>query len=135
MGLFDEAIRVLKSQVAGAEGQSNLLDNVLGLINNPATGGISDLVQRFSDSGLSKEIASWISTGENLPVSGQQIQAALGTSAVQDVATKLGIAPEDASKGLANLLPQVIDQLTPHGSLPEGHLLEQGLSFLKGKLS
>jgi uncharacterized protein YidB (DUF937 family) len=54
MGLFDEAIHVLKSQVAGAEGQSNLLDNVLGLINNPATGGISDLVQRFSDSGLSK---------------------------------------------------------------------------------
>ena len=54
MGLFDEAICVLKSQAARVEGQSNLLDNVLGLINNPATGGISDLVQRFSDSGLSK---------------------------------------------------------------------------------
>lgn len=135
MGLFDEAIGVLKNQLAGAEGQGGLLENIMGLINNPETGGIAGLVQRFSDSGLSKEIGSWISAGDNLPVSGQQIQDALGTSAVQDVATKLGVAPEDASKGLANLLPQVIDKLTPNGSLPEGNLLEQGLSFLKGKLS
>ena len=46
---------------------------------------------------------------------------------------RAGLAPEHATTGLAQLLPQIIDQLTPNGQVPQGDLLEQGLGMLKGK--
>jgi uncharacterized protein YidB (DUF937 family) len=80
-------------------------------------------------------VSSWISTGENQPVSNDQITSALGSNTIQEISQKLGISGTDASNGLAALLPQIIDKLTPDGSIPEGDLLEQGLSILKQKLS
>ena len=134
MGLFDEAVNFLKKQVGGGEEQSGLLQQALGLINNPDTGGLAGLVQRLQEGGLGQEVGSWISTGANLPVSGEQLQEALGGGTIKDIAAKLGLSPEEASQQLSNLLPQVIDKLTPEGTLPEGGLLEKGLGFLKGKL-
>ena len=67
-----------------------------------------------------------------MPISAEQIQAALDSEQVQSIAEKLGLSSADASSGLANLLPQVIDNLTPDGQLPEGGLLAQGLERLEG---
>ena len=58
---------------------------------------------------------------------------ALGTDTIQKVAQKLGIPETEVSRNLAALPPQVIDKLTPNGTVPEGGLLEQGLSLLKRK--
>ncbi|MDD4912476.1 MAG: YidB family protein [Sideroxydans sp.] len=132
MGLFDSIVGAIQSQANGATGgQGDLLNTVMGLVN--AEGGLSGLVQKISASGLGEQVSSWVSTGANLPVSAEQIQAALGSSAVQDIASKLGIDTNAAAASLANFLPQVIDKLTPDGQVAEGGVdLSQALSSLSG---
>ncbi len=76
-------------------------------------------------------MSSWISTGENQSVSGDQIQHALGGNFIQQIAQQLGSSKSEVSGGLANLLPDIIDKLTPTGKLPEGDQLSQGLEMLK----
>ncbi|MFI4940410.1 MAG: YidB family protein [Burkholderiales bacterium] len=136
MGLLDQ----LAGQVMGKLGaqqqdsvpQSELLNSVMGMIGS--SGGLAGVLQKLKDSGLESQVASWIGTGENQPVSGDQIKDALGEETVQQIAQQSGIAPEHAAAGLAQLLPQIIDQLTPNGQVPHGDLLQQGLGLLKGKL-
>jgi uncharacterized protein YidB (DUF937 family) len=134
MGLLDQVIGGLKGKLTGSGDQSNLLESVINIINNPETGGLTGLVQIFKDKGLGNIITSWVGTGENLPVSGEQIQQVINSEKIQQIAGKLGISGGEVSTTLAGLLPQVIDKLTPNGTLPEGNLVEQGLNLLKNKL-
>lgn len=110
-------------------------EQVLGLVNNPDTGGLTGLIETFKNKGLGDVVSSWISTGENNPVSGDEVTGALGSDTIRQIAEKLGISEGDASSRLAELLPQVIDKPTPDGSVPEGGLLDQTLGILKQKLS
>jgi uncharacterized protein YidB (DUF937 family) len=135
MGLLDEMTKGLAGKLLGGGQQSPLLDIVMGLINNPKTGGLTGLVEMFKNKGLGDAMASWISTGQNLPVSGEQIQQVLGSEQIQQFAQKMGASKEDISGGLASLLPEVIDKLTPKGTLPESGSLEQGLSMIKKMFS
>jgi uncharacterized protein YidB (DUF937 family) len=134
MGLLDQVIGGLTGKLTGSGDQKNLLESVIGMINNPETGGLTGLVQSFKDKGLGNAITSWVGTGENLPVSGEQIQQVISSDKIQEIAGKLGLSGGEVSTMLAGLLPQVIDKLTPNGNLPEGNLVEQGLSLLKNKL-
>jgi len=135
MGFLDDITKAVGGQLAGGGGQKGLMDEVLGLINNPEIGGLGGLVQKFNGSGLGDIMSSWIGTGENKPVSGDQIANALGSEKIREIAEKLGMNGADASNSLASLLPKVIDGLTPDGKIPQGGLLEQGLSLLKQKFS
>jgi len=47
---------------------------------------------------------------------------------------KAGISPESAQNGLSQLLPQLIDHLTPNGEVTQGDLMSKGMELLKGKL-
>ena len=133
MGLFDQVVGALSGNQSG--GANALLETVMQLVNNPQTGGLDGLVQSFHQGGLAEIVNSWVSTGANLPISAEQIQSVLGGGSLQDMAAKLGIGQQQASGSLAELLPQVIDQLTPNGQLPQGgDLMAQGLELLKGKL-
>lgn len=133
MGLLDSVLGQLGGAVpdTGKGGQAGWLDAISGLLGGGAAGGIQGLVSNFTQKGLGDAVSSWISTGDNKPVSGTQIQDAIGGDQVKAIAEKLGISSTEASNGLANLLPQVIDKLTPAGKLPEGGILEKGVSFLK----
>jgi len=130
MGLFDSVVGALAGGQSG--GNSPLLNVVMQLINNPQTGGLGGLVQSFQQGGLGNIVNSWVSTGQNLPISAEQIQAVLGGGKLQDIAAQLGVSTEQASGGLADLLPQLVDKLTPNGQVPEGgDLMAQGLDMLK----
>ncbi len=132
MGIFDEVAKgVLGKVLGGGSSQSPLMDVVLGMITNPQTGGLQGLIQTFKEKGLGDAVASWISTGQNQPVSGGQIQHALGGNFIQQIAEKLGSSNSEVSGGLASLLPELIDKLTPSGTVPEGDALSQGLDQLK----
>jgi len=134
MSLFDDITSGLKQQAGGAAGQQGLLDVVMGLINNPQAGGLAGLVEQFKSKGLGDIVSSWVGTGQNQAISPKQIQDALGGAQVQQVASKLGVSPDQASASLAKMLPDVVDKLTPNGQIPSGDLLAQGISLLKGKL-
>lgn len=136
MGLLDQ----LAGQVLGSLGsqkqdpvpQGDLVNTVIGLVQQ--AGGLQGLLQKLQASGLGDQVASWVGTGENQAVSGNQIADALGSDQLAHIAQQAGLAPEHASAGLAQLLPQIIDQLTPHGAVPQDDMVAQGLSLLKGKL-
>ena len=117
MGLLDGMMNQAKAALGGSDDASNpLMGHVMDLINQH--GGIAGLAQTFRDRGFGSAITSWISTGQNLPISGDQLQSVLGSSKVQELAGKAGVTPDVLQTGLAALLPQVIDKLTPDGQLP-----------------
>jgi len=97
-------------------------------------GGLGGLVGAFEKAGLGQAAQSWVSSGANLPISAEQIQAVLGSGPVAQFAEKLGIDPQQAAGQLAQLLPQVVDHLTPNGAVPSGALgaLEGLLDRFKG---
>jgi len=131
MGLLDEVIKGVAGKFLGGGGQNPLMDIVLGLMTNPQTGGLQGLIQTFKENGLGDAVSSWISTGENQSVSGDQIQHALGSNLIQQIAEQLGSSKTEVSGSLSSLLPQIIDRLTPNGTLPDSDSLQQGLSSLK----
>ena len=133
MGLLDQIVKGLAGKFLGGSGgtQNPLLDIALNLLTNPQTGGLGGLVETFKSKGLNDIMSSWVSTGQNLPISGKQIQDVLGSDLVQQFAKKLGASNQDVSGGLANLLPDLIDKLTPTGQLPEKDTFEQALKKLR----
>jgi uncharacterized protein YidB (DUF937 family) len=135
MGLFDEALNMVQGQLAGGNaGHDGIMGAISGLMDNPEIGGLSGLVAKLQQGGLGDVVSSWVGTGENQGVAASALQAALGSDMVQSLAAKAGIAPETLSAGLAQMLPGVVDKLTPNGEVPSGDLLAQGMSLLKGKL-
>jgi uncharacterized protein YidB (DUF937 family) len=133
MSMLDSVLGSVKD-LGGNAGQGPLMGLVLELVSSNDFGGLPGLVQKFKDNGMGNLIASWIGSGANLPVSPAQIEQVLGVTQIQQLAAKSGIAPPDILNQLAQMLPDVINKLSPSGSLPTGGLLEQGIGLLKGKL-
>src|SRR5512143_1211196 len=102
MGLLDGlAGQVLGGLAGGAQGQGNpLLQAAIGLIQN---GGLSQLLGKFQQAGLADQAASWVSTGQNLPISADQLKAALGSGTIADIAGKAGLSHDQTAGGLASL--------------------------------
>ncbi|WP_037707907.1 YidB family protein [Streptomyces griseus] len=117
----------------GGGGAGGILGSLLGALaggggrgsggaggQNPL-GGLLDMLTR---SGLADQAQSWIGTGDNKPVDGEQITRALPDETLQQVARDAGVSPEQAADEIARSLPRAVDKLTPGGSLPEGGSLE-----------
>ncbi len=116
MGLMDELENKAISTFLG--GSNNpLAQNLMQMVNNHP-GGVAGLVQAFHQNGMSEIVSSWVGTGQNLPISAEQIQQVLGNSPMlQQFAAKAGISPQDATAKLAQYLPMIVDHLTPQGKV------------------
>ena len=130
MGLFDKMVSMVGETLSGGAENKGLMEHVLNLVNNPEIGGLSGLVEKFNSNGLGDIVASWVGKGENQPVTGDQMANTLGMDKISEIASSLGISQSQAADGLASVLPQLIDKLTPDGSVPENNILQQGLSLL-----
>ena len=127
MGLLDNLESMAMSKVAGSNPAAA---EIFAMIQNHP-GGLGGMVQSFQQSGLSGLVNSWTGTGANQAATSTQIQQALGSAPVQALAQKLGISPDAAGSTLAQLLPTLIDKLTPNGAIPEqSSLLQMGESLL-----
>ena len=131
MGFFDGIAKGVLDKISGGGAQNPLTETVLSLISNPETGGLQGMLETFKSKGLGEIISSWIGTGENQAISKDQILEALGKDQIQKMAEKVGISQEEASGGLASLLPEIIDKLTPNGKLPEGGLSDLVTKMMK----
>jgi uncharacterized protein YidB (DUF937 family) len=126
MGLLDDIANKM-----AADSANPLASHLMEMIHNQP-GGLSGLLQNFHDKGLGELVTSWVGTGQNLPISADQIQHVLGSEQVQQLAAKLGIPSGVVSSQLAQLLPTVVDKLTPSGEVPnQSSLLETGMTLLK----
>jgi uncharacterized protein YidB (DUF937 family) len=131
MSLFDLAGELLGNTQTGTS--PNALSAVLSMVNSHP-GGLPGLISAFEQGGMGGAVSSWVQPGTpNQPVSGDQVQNALGSSQIQEVAEKLGLPPEAASAVIAQVLPGIIDHLTPGGQVPSGesNLLSMGESLLR----
>jgi uncharacterized protein YidB (DUF937 family) len=108
MGLLDG----LLGGIIGAE-MATTVNNIIA-----KHGGLGGVVKEFQAQGLGGTIKSWISTGENLPISPEQLQKVLGSETMTNLAAKVGMTPEELSAKLSTVLPQVIDKMTPNGTIP-----------------
>lgn len=128
MGLFDDVVGSL------LQGDSSKYQAILTWVNEQ--GGVQVLLEKLQNGGLGDIVSSWISNQQsNQPISGDQVESALGTSAVSDLGQKLGVDTGSASSMLADYLPKIIDALSPQGEVdPQAHndLLSAGMNLLKG---
>lgn len=81
-------------------------------------GGVQGVVSQLESQGLGSTVRSWVGTGSNTPVTGEQLHAALGPDLMNQLASRIGIPPEELSAKLAQVLPGAIDKLTPNGAVP-----------------
>jgi len=98
---------------------------LLEYINSPQVGGISGLQQMFQQKGLGGVISSWIGTGQNLPISAEQLQSVLHCDVLQNIVAKTGLDQTQVASALSQVLPHIVDQLTPNGQVPEPNALSQ----------
>jgi uncharacterized protein YidB (DUF937 family) len=99
-------------------------------------GGLQGLLNLFNKAGLADQVKSWISTGGNQGVSPQQLSQAIGPNILEQLGGQFGLNADQVSSGLAQVLPNVVDQLTPSGEVPDNHhdLVSDGLKLLMSKL-
>jgi uncharacterized protein YidB (DUF937 family) len=109
------------TQVGTAVGGASLLAVAGELLNR--VGGVGGLINLLKQNGLGSAAQSWVGTGENEPVSGEQLGQALQGgglgSLLQEAAGKLGTSPDDLLGKLSGVLPQTVDHLTPEGQVPQ----------------
>jgi|GEM_PF-142009 len=133
MALFDSIISGAAEKFGLGDKAGTLLSGLLSLITNQETGGFGGFINRFKDAGLGDVATSWIGGGDNTEFSNEQIESALGSDAIGNIAEQAGIDKEKATSALGFMLPQVVDSLTPNGEIPdhEGLLSKVG-GFLTG---
>jgi uncharacterized protein YidB (DUF937 family) len=127
MGLLDSVLGAAMGQMQQQGGLASVLGGLLA--NDGAQGGLSGLAEKFNQAGLGDVIRSWIGSGQNLPISAEQLQAVLGSDTVRQITAQLGVDPQQAAAQLAGLLPGVVDQLTPQGHAPQNGLGSAGDLF------
>jgi uncharacterized protein YidB (DUF937 family) len=144
MGFLDEILSAAKAApalggelegggAAAAPGtHATLVQEAMGLLNENNSGGLPGLMQQFESQGLGHLVQSWVGPGQNLPVTGAQLQSVLGNDRLQQLAARVGLPPDAAASALAAVLPSLIDRVTPGGSV-EHQLLQEGLTWLEGQ--
>ncbi len=154
MGLLDSVLGAVAGQMGGQQNQaaSGGLGGILSMVaNNPQMlqvitgmlgndgqqGGLGGLMDKFQQAGMGDVMGSWVGGGQNQAINGDQLSQVLGGDALSGIAERLGMSQGDAAGQLSQILPGLIDQLTPQGQAPAGGLGNSGdlMGMLGGLLS
>ena len=131
--MFDSIINDVQEKFNLGDKGGSLLSSLLGLIANPANGGFGGFISKFKNAGLGGLVDSWVNTGDNTPISNEQLESALGADTLDSVAKQSGLDRNTATSALGYLTPHVVDTLTPDGTVPdEASLLSRVGGFLGG---
>ena len=150
MSLLDSVIGVLANAQPGAQPPSPgatqgaagsvLLSTVSAMLatgqqsQGAGVGGLGDLIGRFTQGGMGDVIGSWIGHGQNAPISGDQLSNVLGADTIGQIAAQLGLSHGEAASQLSQMLPEVVNRLTPEGQAP-GEGLGDDMGALLGQLT
>ena len=114
MGLFDGLGSIVSDMLNGK--QVNLLSVAEQVFAN--AGGVNGILAQLQQAGLGDQVASWLGNGSNLPVSADQIRAALSSDQLSGLARAFGIDASKLPELLAQHLPSAVDEASPNGVLP-----------------
>ena len=141
MGLLDSMLGAVTGGQQSAGAPSGGLGSLISMVtNNPqlmqavtamlsndgSQGGLGGLIAKFQQAGLGDVVGSWVGTGQNQPVSGEQLTDVLGQDTMASLAEKLGTSQLNAASQLSDILPGLIDRFTPQGQAPAGGLGNAG---------
>ena len=138
MGLLDGLLgQVMGGMMGGGtaqaqgQGQNPLLQMALQMLQQ--NGGLSGMLGKLQQAGYGQQAQSWIGTGQNMPIDPGALGQIFGQGQLGQIAQQLGVSQEEASGGLAQMLPQVMDQMTPQGQIPDNQsdLVNQALAILQ----
>jgi uncharacterized protein YidB (DUF937 family) len=137
MGMLDGLLGSLMGGMTGGgqQQQNPLLAIALQMLQQ--NGGLEGILGKFQQAGLGQQADSWVSTGQNLPIDPGALGEIFGHEELGRIAQQTGMSQQDVSGGLADLLPGLIDQMTPKGQVPaeSSDLVNRALAMLqKGKL-
>jgi uncharacterized protein YidB (DUF937 family) len=120
MGLFDSLVSgALKG--AFSQGESSQLPGLLSqLLGKTDFGSLGGLLAQLQQRGLGSEVSSWLSNGQNLPTSPEQLRSVLGNEQLQQLARSAGLPVDALLSMLALQLPGAVDKMSPNGKLEEG---------------
>jgi uncharacterized protein YidB (DUF937 family) len=125
--------QILGGLMGGAQGnQSTALTGILQQVLSSDGGGVASVISRFEAAGLGSHAQSWVSTGENMPVSADQIGKVFSAEQIQGWAAQAGTTPDKMCVVLAEALPHAVDHVTPNGQVPEPNAMPD-LSSLIGR--
>ena len=124
MGLLDLVGQVLSEQQTGAAAPGNGFANVLtrllsGQRQDQPGGGLMGLIDQFRQAGLGHVVDSWVGTGQNHPVSPNQLRTVFGDDRVRSMSQDAGMGENDFLSQLSQHLPRAVDRVTPAGEVPE----------------
>jgi len=130
MGLLDEVMSMAGVGAQQQDQHCTALTAIMNYVNSPQVGGIAGLQKMFQQGGLGSVMSSWIGSGQNQPVSADQLQNVLHSGALQAAAQKCGIDPTQLTGMMSTLLPHLVDKLTPNGQIPDASTMANHLKAL-----
>ena len=104
-----------------------LIDNVKDLVGNDLGG----LVKKFEARGYGDQARSWVSTGANKVIDSGAIEKVLGNETLAGIGKKVGLDTKQTAAKLADLLPKVVDKVTPEGKVPPQEEVKAELPAIK----
>jgi uncharacterized protein YidB (DUF937 family) len=113
-------------------GKEKLEGLVASLALDEKKAQIESIVATLREKGLKDTVSSWVGTGENHPINPDKIKEALGVNKIEELAAQAKMKASEVPQALSNLLPQIIDKLTPDGKEPENGIAAAAVKLLKG---
>lgn len=123
MSFFESLKAVAAQAVELVQNNPQIVSGIQKIVED--NGGVSGIVQKFKDKGFSEAASSWVGTGENVNIGASDVMKVLGNDSIQELAKKVGLDSEATAGLIGNLLPVVIDKLSPEGKEPGGDLASQ----------
>jgi uncharacterized protein YidB (DUF937 family) len=119
----------------GGGGMGDILGQILGGGGGAGggmggMGGLGGLLEQFQRVGYGEQASSWVGTGQNQAIPADVIGQIFGPEGLAAIARQAGVSEADASAGLSQLLPEVVDRVTPGGEVPDLDQLTASVSDL-----
>jgi uncharacterized protein YidB (DUF937 family) len=121
---------------AQRESGGGIGDVIGGMLGRGAggAGGLGGLLEQMQRAGLGDQARSWVATGQNMPISPNELGQIFGQGGVEEIARQANLTPQQTSEGLSELLPDVVDHLTPDGQMPDLDQLTLSVENLRRRL-
>ena len=119
MAMFDTLVEDLASRYGLGANARTFVREVLAIIAN-SPGGVGGFLDRLKSGGLTSEVASWLGRPDAAPLAAERVQQTLGSTALGDVANRLGLSQGVAATAMGYALPKIVGLLTPGGAIPVG---------------
>jgi uncharacterized protein YidB (DUF937 family) len=139
MALLPVVLSMLASRGGGARSGGGGLGDILGQVlgNSAPTGagsGLGGLLEQMQRAGFGAQARSWVGTGQNEGITPDAIGQIFGQDGLEEISRRAGTTPQETSEGLSQLLPEVVDRMTPGGQEPDFDELTRSVDDLQRRL-